>query len=97
MNLNAIVALIGRMLLLLAGLMLAPAAVGFGYGEHDAALACLASAGIVGVLGGTAYLLKRAALEGKGGAYIRDTGGFAKWDTSAPTAVLVSRVPRWLT
>ena len=27
-------------------------------------------------------------LEGKGGAYIRDTGGFAKWDTSAPTAVL---------
>ena len=21
-------------------------------------------------------------LEGKGGAYIRDTGGFAKWDTS---------------
>lgn len=68
MNLNAIVALIGRMLLLLAGLMLAPAAVGLGYGEHDAALACLASAGIVGVLGGAAYLLKRAALEGKGGA-----------------------------
>jgi 3'(2'), 5'-bisphosphate nucleotidase len=27
-------------------------------------------------------------LEGKGGAYIRDTGGMAKWDTSAPTAVL---------
>ena len=23
-------------------------------------------------------------LEGKGGAYIRDTGGFAKWDTSGP-------------
>ena len=30
-------------------------------------------------------------LEGKGGAYIRDTGGFAKWDTSAPTAVLEVR------
>ncbi|GMI03129.1 hypothetical protein TrVE_jg3433 [Triparma verrucosa] len=27
-------------------------------------------------------------LEGKGGAYIRDTGGFAKWDTSAANAVL---------
>lgn len=27
-------------------------------------------------------------LEGKGGAYIRDTGGFAKWDTSGPTAVM---------
>mmetsp|Transcript_32364 Transcript_32364/g.100148 ORF Transcript_32364/g.100148 Transcript_32364/m.100148 type:complete len:448 (+) Transcript_32364:161-1504(+) len=27
-------------------------------------------------------------LEGKGGAYIRDTGGFAKWDTCAPQAVL---------
>ena len=30
-------------------------------------------------------------LEGKGGAYIRDTGGFAKWDTSAPQAVLEVR------
>lgn len=27
-------------------------------------------------------------LEGKAGAYIRDTGGFAKWDTSGPTAVV---------
>lgn len=27
-------------------------------------------------------------LEGKAGAYIRDTGGFAKWDTSAPQAVI---------
>lgn len=26
-------------------------------------------------------------LEGKAGAYIRDTGGFAKWDTSGPQAV----------
>ena len=25
-------------------------------------------------------------LEGKGGACIRDTGGFAKWDTSGPQA-----------
>ena len=30
-------------------------------------------------------------LEGKGGAYIRDTGGFSKWDTSAPTAVIEVR------
>ena len=27
-------------------------------------------------------------LEGKAGAYIRDTGGFAKWDCSGPQAVL---------
>ena len=27
-------------------------------------------------------------LEGKAGAYIRDTGGFAKWDTSGPQAVV---------
>jgi len=27
-------------------------------------------------------------LEGKAGAYIRDTGGFAKWDCSGPGAVL---------
>lgn len=27
-------------------------------------------------------------LEGKAGLYIRDTGGFAKWDTSGPEAVL---------
>jgi len=27
-------------------------------------------------------------IEGKAGAYIRDTGGFAKWDTSGPQAVL---------
>ena len=27
-------------------------------------------------------------VEGKAGAYIRDTGGFAKWDTSGPQAVL---------
>ncbi len=27
-------------------------------------------------------------IEGKAGAYIRDTGGFAKWDTSRPQAVL---------
>ena len=41
-------------------------------------------------------------LEGKGGAYIRDTGGFAKWDTSAPTAVIeayggtMSKLPPFL-
>jgi len=41
-------------------------------------------------------------LEGKGGAYIRDTGGFAKWDTSAPQAVLeayggvMSKLPAFL-
>jgi len=41
-------------------------------------------------------------LEGKGGAYIRDTGGFAKWDTSGPTAVLdayggtMSKLPPFL-
>jgi len=41
-------------------------------------------------------------LEGKGGAYIRDTGGFSKWDTSAPTAVLeayggtMSKLPSFL-
>ena len=27
-------------------------------------------------------------LEGKAGAYIRDTGGFAKWDCSGPQAVI---------
>jgi trk system potassium uptake protein TrkH len=68
MNGDAITALIGRMLLLLAALMLAPAVVGLGYGEHEAALACVASAAIVGLLGSAAYLLKRSALEGKGGA-----------------------------
>jgi len=41
-------------------------------------------------------------LEGKGGAYIRDTGGFSKWDTSAPTAVIeayggtMSKLPPFL-
>lgn len=41
-------------------------------------------------------------LEGKAGAYIRDTGGFAKWDTSGPQAVLeayggtMSKLPSFL-
>jgi 3'-phosphoadenosine 5'-phosphosulfate (PAPS) 3'-phosphatase len=41
-------------------------------------------------------------LEGKAGAYIRDTGGFAKWDTSGPQAVLeayggtMSKLPKFL-
>jgi len=39
---------------------------------------------------------------GKGGAYIRDTGGFSKWDTSAPMAVIeayggtMSKLPPFL-
>lgn len=41
-------------------------------------------------------------LEGKAGAYIRDTGGFAKWDTSGPQAVMeayggvMSKLPSFL-
>ena len=41
-------------------------------------------------------------LEGKAGAYIRDTGGFAKWDCSGPQAVLeayggtMSKLPKFL-
>jgi 3'-phosphoadenosine 5'-phosphosulfate (PAPS) 3'-phosphatase len=41
-------------------------------------------------------------LEGKAGAYIRDTGGFAKWDTSGPQAVVeafggtMSKLPAFL-
>lgn len=41
-------------------------------------------------------------LEGKAGAYIRDTGGFAKWDTSGPQAVMeayggiMSKLPKFL-
>jgi len=41
-------------------------------------------------------------VEGKAGAYIRDTGGFAKWDTSGPQAVLeayggtMSKLPKFL-
>lgn len=41
-------------------------------------------------------------LEGKAGAYIRDTGGFAKWDTSGPQAVIeayggtMSKLPGFL-
>jgi len=41
-------------------------------------------------------------LEGKAGAYIRDTGGFAKWDTSGPQAVVdayggtMSKLPPFL-
>jgi hypothetical protein len=41
-------------------------------------------------------------VEGKAGAYIRDTGGFAKWDTSAPQAVLeahggvMAKLPKFL-
>eukprot|EP01035_Chromulina_nebulosa_P019295 gene19295-25155_t len=41
-------------------------------------------------------------LEGKAGAYIRDTGGFAKWDTSGPQAVFeayggtMSKLPEFL-
>mmetsp|Transcript_6318 Transcript_6318/g.13948 ORF Transcript_6318/g.13948 Transcript_6318/m.13948 type:complete len:474 (-) Transcript_6318:86-1507(-) len=41
-------------------------------------------------------------LEGKAGAYIRDTGGFAKWDTSGPAAVIdayggtMSKLPNFL-
>lgn len=41
-------------------------------------------------------------LEGKAGAYIRDTGGFAKWDTSGPEAVIeayggtMSKLPKFL-
>lgn len=41
-------------------------------------------------------------LENKAGAYIRDTGGFAKWDTSGPQAVIeayggtMSKLPEFL-
>lgn len=41
-------------------------------------------------------------VEGKAGAYIRDTGGFAKWDTSGPQAVVeayggtMSKLPEFL-
>jgi 3'-phosphoadenosine 5'-phosphosulfate (PAPS) 3'-phosphatase len=41
-------------------------------------------------------------VEGKAGAYIRDTGGFAKWDTSGPQAVLeayggvMAKLPQFL-
>ena len=41
-------------------------------------------------------------LEGKAGAYIRDTGGFAKWDCSGPQAVIeayggiMSKLPKFL-
>lgn len=41
-------------------------------------------------------------LEGKAGAYIRDTGGFAKWDTSGPQAVIeayggtMSKLPEFM-
>ena len=41
-------------------------------------------------------------LEGKAGAYIRDTGGFSKWDTSGPQAVIeayggtMSKLPGFL-
>jgi 3'-phosphoadenosine 5'-phosphosulfate (PAPS) 3'-phosphatase len=41
-------------------------------------------------------------LEGKAGAYIRDTGGFSKWDTSGPDAVFeaygatMSKLPEFL-
>lgn len=41
-------------------------------------------------------------IEGKAGAYIRDTGGFAKWDCSGPQAVLeayggcMSKLPKFL-
>mmetsp|Transcript_25604 Transcript_25604/g.24468 ORF Transcript_25604/g.24468 Transcript_25604/m.24468 type:complete len:442 (-) Transcript_25604:70-1395(-) len=41
-------------------------------------------------------------LEGKAGAYIRDTGGFAKWDCSGPQAVLeayggcMAKLPKFL-
>lgn len=41
-------------------------------------------------------------VEGKAGAYIRDTGGFAKWDTSGPQAVIeayggtMSKLPAFL-
>lgn len=41
-------------------------------------------------------------VEGKAGAYIRDTGGFAKWDCSGPQAVLeayggiMSKLPKFL-
>lgn len=41
-------------------------------------------------------------LEGKAGAYIRDTGGFAKWDTSGPQAVIeafggtMSKLPNFI-
>jgi len=41
-------------------------------------------------------------IEGKGGAYIRDTGGFAKWDCSGPQAVLeafggtMSKLPKFI-
>jgi len=41
-------------------------------------------------------------IEGKAGAYIRDTGGFSKWDTSGPQAVIeayggtMSKLPKFL-
>merc|ERR1711988_295425 len=41
-------------------------------------------------------------IEGKAGAYIRDTGGFSKWDTSGPQAVIeayggtMSKLPPFL-
>ena len=41
-------------------------------------------------------------IEGKAGSYIRDTGGFSKWDTSGPQAVVeayggvMAKLPKFL-
>lgn len=74
MNVSVIKALMGRVLLLLAGLMLLPMAVGLGYGETHHALACLWSALIVGVVGLLAWLRGRGELLGRKQGLLDDIG-----------------------
>ena len=52
MNLRAVGWLLGSLILLLAGVLLVPAAVGFAFGERKEAWSCIASAAIAAAVGG---------------------------------------------
>lgn len=62
MNLRAVGWLLGCVLLLLAVFLLAPAAVGFYYGEQAPALACIVSAVVTALVGGAAVFFNRGSI-----------------------------------
>jgi len=63
MNFRAVWGLLGKVLLLLGAMMTLPVLVGFAYGEHRAALGCLAASVVVILCGWTLVRQFRAGLE----------------------------------
>ena len=102
MNLKAVGRLLGIVLLLIAGFLLVPAAVGFGYGETKDAVACLISAGLVAIAGGiTAWALRGATVTAEGrpnyfrreGLAIRGRGQMMGFSRGVCGLALLSLVP----